>query len=88
MSLPGYSRARIAAISSGWGIGVAVGMGVRVWVTVGVRDSAGVGEAIAAGATVAVEGDAAAGVPQEFKVRAKIPRSRRQDRIGFIAKVL
>ena len=57
MSLPGYSLARIAAISSGCGIGVRVGIGVGVKVCVGV--SVGDGDAVADGTTVGADVEAA-----------------------------
>src|SRR5262245_17509838 len=44
MSLPGYSRARMARNSGGLGTGLAVGIGVGVDVSVGV--SVGAGEAV------------------------------------------
>ena len=55
MSLPGYSLARIAAISSGCGIGVRVGIGVGVGVKVCVGVSVGEGDAVADGTTVGAD---------------------------------
>ena len=66
MSLPGYSRARMALISSGCGIGVAVGMGVDAVVSVGF--AVGRGEAVEEGTIVGVEEEAGGAVPQEVIV--------------------
>ena len=65
MSLPGYSRARIAEISSGCGVGVAVGTGMGVDVRVAVCE--GRDNAVAVGATVGVDGEALAVVPQALR---------------------
>jgi len=68
MSLPGYSRARMALISSGCGIGVAVGMGVEVAVSVGV--SAGSEVTVEVGTIVGVGEEAGSVVPQAFTINA------------------
>ena len=62
MSLPGYSRVRIAWISSGLGTGVAVGMSVGVDVWVGV--SVGTGDAVDVGRAAGVVKEAVCPGPQ------------------------
>ena len=70
MSLPGYSRARMALISSGCGIGVPVGIGVDVCVRVGVQ--AGSGVAVDVGATMGVVNEAAGLTPHEEMMKHKL----------------
>ena len=79
-SLPGYSRARIASIESGCGIGVAVGSGVDIDVDAEVCVGGGATSLVGGEATVCAEG-----IPQEGIIATTIEDVKRI-LIEFIAK--